>query len=143
MCLISYFSCVQLFAILWTAAHQAPLSMGFSRHKYKCELLCPPPGNLPHLGTEPASFISPAPGRWIFFTSSARWETHGCYSSSYLPFYFIIVIIFWLHCEAYGPQGYVPDPGPPAVEVWSPKHWATWEIPYLFILNEFRLIGKL
>lgn len=38
---------------------------------------------------------------------------------------------------------YVPDPGSPAVEVWSPKHWATWEIPYLFILNEFRLIGKL
>ena len=38
---------------------------------------------------------------------------------------------------------YVLDPGPPAVGVWSPKHSTTWEIPYLFILNEFRLIEKL
>ena len=27
-------SCVQLFATLWTVAHQAPLSMGFSRQEY-------------------------------------------------------------------------------------------------------------
>ena len=26
--------CVQLFATAWTAAHQAPLSMGFSRQEY-------------------------------------------------------------------------------------------------------------
>ena len=30
-CLLSRFSCVQLFATLWTVACQAPLSMGFSR----------------------------------------------------------------------------------------------------------------
>ena len=28
---LSSFGCVQLFATLWTVAHQAPLSMGFSR----------------------------------------------------------------------------------------------------------------
>ena len=28
-CMISRFSCVQLFATLWTAVHQAPLSTGF------------------------------------------------------------------------------------------------------------------
>ena len=27
---LSHFSCVQLFVILWTVAHQAPLSLGFS-----------------------------------------------------------------------------------------------------------------
>ena len=27
-CMISLFSCVQLFATLWTAVHQAPLSTG-------------------------------------------------------------------------------------------------------------------
>ena len=32
-CLPSLFSHVQLFAILWTSAHQAPLSMGFSRQE--------------------------------------------------------------------------------------------------------------
>ena len=32
--LLSRFSRVQLCATLWTAAHQAPLSMGFSRQEY-------------------------------------------------------------------------------------------------------------
>ena len=41
---LSRFSCVQLFATLWTVAHQAPLSMGFSRQEYWCGLPCPAPG---------------------------------------------------------------------------------------------------
>ena len=36
-------------------AHQAPLSMGFSRQEYWSGLSCPPPGDLPDPGTEPAS----------------------------------------------------------------------------------------
>ena len=32
--LLSHFSCVQLCATPWTAAHQAPLSTGFSRQEY-------------------------------------------------------------------------------------------------------------
>ena len=32
--LLSHFSCVQLYATLWTIASQAPLSVGFSRHEY-------------------------------------------------------------------------------------------------------------
>ena len=32
--LLSRFSCVQLYATLWTAAHQAPPSTGFSRQEY-------------------------------------------------------------------------------------------------------------
>ena len=32
--LLSHFSHAQLCATLWTAAHQAPLSMGFSRQEY-------------------------------------------------------------------------------------------------------------
>ena len=31
---VQLLSCVQLFAILWTAAFQAPLSMGFSWQEY-------------------------------------------------------------------------------------------------------------
>ena len=35
MCVVlNRFGHVQLFAILWTVAHQAPLSTGFSRQKY-------------------------------------------------------------------------------------------------------------
>ena len=38
-----------------TVAHQAPLSMGFSRQKYQSGLPFPPPGDLLHLGIEPGS----------------------------------------------------------------------------------------
>ena len=39
---------------------QAPLSMGFSRQEYWSGLPCPPPGDLPDPGIEPASLASPA-----------------------------------------------------------------------------------
>ena len=51
----SRFSCVPLFATLWTVADQAPLSMGFSRQEYWSGLPCPSPGALPDPGIEPAS----------------------------------------------------------------------------------------
>ena len=44
----------------WTIAHQAPLSMGFSRQEYWSGLPFPPPGDLPHPGIKPMSPASPA-----------------------------------------------------------------------------------
>ena len=44
----------------WTVAHQAPLSMGFSRQKYWRRLLFPSPGDLPDPGIGPASPTSSA-----------------------------------------------------------------------------------
>ena len=44
VCLLSRFSCVRLFATLWTVAHQTPLSMGFCRQEYWSELPFPSPG---------------------------------------------------------------------------------------------------
>ena len=46
---------VQLFATPWTAAYQAPLSMGFSRQEYWSGLPFPSPGDLPHPGIESRS----------------------------------------------------------------------------------------
>jgi len=48
-------SYVRLFAALWIIAFWASLSMGFSRQEYWNGLPFPPPGDLPHPGTEPAS----------------------------------------------------------------------------------------
>ena len=48
--MLSRFSRVQLCATPWTAARQAPLSMGFSRQEYWSGVLCPPPGDLPDPG---------------------------------------------------------------------------------------------
>ena len=47
LCMLSCFSCVRVFAALWTVAHQDPLSMRFSRQEYWSGLPCPPPGDLP------------------------------------------------------------------------------------------------
>ena len=46
---------VRLFATQWTVAHQAPLSMGFSRQEYWIGLPFPSPGDLPNPGIEPRS----------------------------------------------------------------------------------------
>ena len=58
-------------------ARQAPLSMGFSRQEDWSGLPCPPPGDLPHPGTEAASLISPALAG-EFFTTSTSWEAQTC-----------------------------------------------------------------
>ena len=46
---------VWLSATPWTVAHQAPLSMGFTRQEYWSRLPFPSSGNLPDPGIEPAS----------------------------------------------------------------------------------------
>ena len=51
MCMhVQSLSHVQLFATLWTLAHQAPLSVRFSRQEYWSGLLCLPPGDLSNPG---------------------------------------------------------------------------------------------
>ena len=72
-CVPSQLSRVRLFATLWTVAHQAPLSMGFSRQEYCSGLLCPPPEDLPNPGVKPASLMSPALAGG-FFSTHATWE---------------------------------------------------------------------
>ena len=44
---LSCFSCVQLSATFWNVAHQASLSMGFSRQECWSVLPCPTLGDLP------------------------------------------------------------------------------------------------
>ena len=51
---------VRLFTTPWTAAHQAPLSMGFSRQEYWSGLPFPSPGDLPDPGIKPTSLRFPA-----------------------------------------------------------------------------------
>ena len=59
-CRAQLLSCVQLFVIAWTVACLAPLSVGFSRQEYWIELPFSPTGDLPDLGIEPTSPVSPA-----------------------------------------------------------------------------------
>ena len=78
--MLSHFSHVWLFVTPWTVAHQAPLSMGFSRQEYVSGLPCPPPGDLPDPGIKPAFLKSPAlVGIFFFFflTVSTIWEAQS------------------------------------------------------------------
>ena len=71
---------------LWTVAHQAPLSMGFSRQEYWSGLTCPPPGDLPEPGTELVCSSCSAGG---FFTT----EPSGRPSLIYCITFKIIIVV--------------------------------------------------
>ena len=58
MWVLGRFSCVRLFATLWTVAYRAPQFMGFSRQEYWSGLPCPPPRDLPDAGTKLVSPVS-------------------------------------------------------------------------------------
>ena len=91
-CMLSCFSHVPLFATPWTVAHEAPLSMGFSRQGYRSELPCPPPGDLPNPGIKTASLKSPALAGGFFTTSTTR-EAHFTHSGT--PFQDSCLKILW------------------------------------------------
>ena len=65
VCALSH---VRLFATPWIIAHQAHLSVGFSRQEYWSGLPFPSPGGLPDPGIEPVSLASPALASGLFTT---------------------------------------------------------------------------
>ena len=92
---------------LWTVAHQASLSIGFSRQEYWSGLLCPPPGDPPDPGMEPVSLMSPALAGG-FSTTNATWEAtlSRVHTTKVITFMltlitgFGVVFVCFLHCEA-------------------------------------------
>ena len=52
-CVCQSLSHARLLATPWTVAHQAPLSMKFSRQRYWSGLPFPSPGDLPNPGIKP------------------------------------------------------------------------------------------
>ena len=76
-CMLSCFSHIRLFTTLWTVAHQAPLSVGFSRQEHWSGLPCSPPEDLPNPRMEPESLVSPALAGGFFITSTI-WKAQWC-----------------------------------------------------------------
>ena len=75
--------------IPWTVAHQAPLSMGFSRQEYWS---VPSPGDLPHPGIKPRSpapqadsLPSELPGKLLLFIISSVQVSRSVVSDSLRP----------------------------------------------------------
>ena len=80
-CGLYVISRVWLFVTPWTVAHQAPLSMGFSRQEYWSGLPFSSPGDLPNPGIEPGSpacqadsLPSEPSGKSIYFITQCRGE---------------------------------------------------------------------
>ena len=82
VCMLSHFSCVWLFATLWTIAHQAPLSMGFST-VVGCHAT---PGDLPNPRTEPVAPADSLPlshrgsPQWNITWQKKEWSADTCYN---------------------------------------------------------------
>ena len=84
-------SLVQLFATPWTAACQAPLSMGFSRQEYWSGLPFPTPNSSWSRDQTCVSCI----GRWVFYHCTA-WKTR----SSFAAFPQVSQVCAWLNAFA-------------------------------------------
>ena len=106
---VSYLSSVVSDSVTPKAvAHQTLLSMEFFRQEYKSRLSFPPPGDLPDLGTEPASLMSPAsagrfsttlpPGKPFSFSCSTFYPAsiHSQHSSLYEIVLFMYSLL--VHC---------------------------------------------
>ena len=88
---LSCFSHFQFFVSPWTVAHQAPLSMGFSRQEYWSGVPCPPPEDLPNPGIKPwspalqvSSLPSEPPGKPSWYSNPGGLVS-GSKRGSYFP----------------------------------------------------------
>ena len=81
-CILSHFSCVQLFAALLTVAQLAPLSIGLARQEYRSMLLCPLARNALHLGIKPESSYISCIGRNVLYHYRHLGSTKYWYKSA-------------------------------------------------------------
>ena len=70
---------------------------GILRREYWSGLPCPPPGNLPDLGIEPLSLMSPALAGRLFATS-ATWGAHASFCS---PAHCWVAFHCWKDCSLF------------------------------------------
>ena len=91
------FGHVWLFVTIWTVAHEAPLSMGFSRQKYWSGLPCLLQGIFPTQGLSPRVLCLPhwQVGSLPLAPSGKPWEAHAY---TYIPSFWIS---FWFRSPSY------------------------------------------
>ena len=88
---LSFFFNCSAYAQSWTVAHQAPLSMGFSRQEYWSGWSFPSPGNFPNPEIEPRS-----PTLQEILYHSATWEAPTYATSFLISLFMYILHFFWL-----------------------------------------------
>ena len=107
MCMLS---CVQLFAIQWTVAYEAPLSMGFSRQENWSEWSFLSLGDLPNLEIEPTSPVSHALVGRFFTTEPPGKPIHIIYTQYINIMYkYIKYISLWLAIDSLYQKNFLQD----------------------------------
>ena len=117
---------VQLLSTPRTVAHQAPLSIGFSRQKYGggCHFLIQ--GILPSQGLNPGLL----PCRKILYRFELQQMQQGSPFASCPCINFSVVFYLPSSCSLWDLSSLIRDQlGPLAEKVPSPNHWATQESP--------------
>ena len=82
-----------LCATLWTVAHQASMSMGFSRHEYWSGWPCSPPRDLLHPGIKSANIRYWQADFYSFFRTNFAVWTLGFQSKTRVQIY--VNFIYW------------------------------------------------
>ena len=114
----------------WTAALQAPLSMGFFRQEYWSGLPCPPPGDLPDPGIKPTSpalqadsLLSEQPGK----PPPQIAVTVNCSPKSVLPFHTVLESsLFTWTCGTTEDASVPPDLIIPLLVLCTTCSWGTF-----------------
>ena len=140
-----YFIIVVVFLTLATprtVAHQAPLSMGFSRQQYWSGLPCPPPGDLPDPRIKPSLQVDSLPlshqgnpnfilncFNFVFFLillePRSLWAPRG-------PSWLLQPLL--VHCSTYNLKSNIPTQNYvyPCIQFQAPPF--SLEFPFVFIL---------
>ena len=89
-------SCQICFAMPWTVAHQAPLSMKFSRQEYWSGLPFSPSGDLPRPGIEPVVPVACIGLAGRFFTTE---PPRNCcvYIYTHINIISVLYTIYWVY----------------------------------------------
>ena len=138
--LLSHFSPVQLCATPWTAAHQAPLSLGFSRQKHWSGLPFPSPmhesekwkwscsvmsDSLWTHGLQPTRLLHP----WDFPGKSTGVGCHRLLQYVYIHMYVCCCWVASVVSDSVRPHKTVAHPALPALGVSRQEHWSGLPLP--------------
>ena len=137
--MLSHSNHVWLFAILWSVACQARLTMGFSRQEYWSGLPYPPPGDFPNPGIKRSSLPSHAlQSDSLLLSLQGTPYIFYIFIFIYLYIYIYLYILYWIYIfKPDNPNRNQPcifigrmDAEAEAPRLWlkEPPNWKSWLI---------------
>ena len=123
-------SCVWPSATPWTAAHQAPPSMGFSRQEYWSGVPLPSPATI--LLTYKEMTANAVFSNYYFGCTESSLQHAGSIVVAWVLSWGCGILVSWPRVE----------PGPPALKVQCLNHWTTRDISVSILMSTGSLLWK-